>query len=206
MRKGNESGKSNNARGITRMSDDQRLGLTMIIISLKNTMKTTETIIADVFVIPNPAFCYNGSMAQEEAFSSDFVSDLRKVWWNTTTEEYRKEHEFKNEVWIQVWYITPGQSDSNWCNHKIDGYKDLSGWYPISEYLPKSLFKDHKEGDCITIDLPIRKYLGTKDCKELGISCDICHLEATIKVQLQLSQMKYRYRRFGNFEDALARV
>ena len=31
MRKGNESGKSDNARGITRMSDDQRLGLTMII-------------------------------------------------------------------------------------------------------------------------------------------------------------------------------
>ena len=31
MRKGNESGKSDNARGITRMSDDQRLGLTMTI-------------------------------------------------------------------------------------------------------------------------------------------------------------------------------
>ena len=31
MRKGNESVKSDNAGGITRMSDDQRLGLTMII-------------------------------------------------------------------------------------------------------------------------------------------------------------------------------
>ena len=31
MRKGNESGRSDNARGITRMSDDQRLGLIMII-------------------------------------------------------------------------------------------------------------------------------------------------------------------------------
>ena len=39
MRKGIESGKSNNAIGITRMSDDQRLGFTMIIISLKTTME-----------------------------------------------------------------------------------------------------------------------------------------------------------------------
>ena len=31
MRKGNELWKSDNARGITRMSDDQRLGSTMII-------------------------------------------------------------------------------------------------------------------------------------------------------------------------------
>ena len=31
MRKGNESGKSDNAGGIVRMNDDQKLGLTMII-------------------------------------------------------------------------------------------------------------------------------------------------------------------------------
>ena len=35
MRKEDELWKSDNARGITRMSDDQRLGLTMIIYSLK---------------------------------------------------------------------------------------------------------------------------------------------------------------------------
>ena len=202
MRKGNESGKSNNARGITRMSDDQRLGLTMIIISLRKIMKTIETIIADIFVIPNPAFCYNGSMAQEDGLSADFVDKLNRIWWKTTTEEYRKTHDFKDESWVQVWYVTPGSDNSNWFCHKIDGYRELVDWRPISEYLPKGIFENKKEGDCITIDLPIQKWVSLqKDSEEHG-----CCVEETIKVQLQLSQLKYRYKRFGAFEVALNRV
>jgi hypothetical protein len=105
-----------------------------------------------------------------------------------------------------VWFVTPGSEDSNWYCHTINGYEELKGWKPISEYLPKSLFEGHKEGDCITINLPIHKWL-ENDKYEL-IGCDRYYLEAsaTIKVQLQLAQQKYRYRRFGNFEDVLTRV
>ena len=168
-------------------------------------MKTSETIIADIFVIPNPAFCYNGSMAQEDGLSADFVDKLNRVWWKTTSEEYRKEHEFKNESWVQVWYVTPGSEDSNWYAHNIDGYWELIGWRPITEFLPKSLFNGKKEGDCITIELPIQKWISLQNSEEY-IASHGCCVEETIKVQIQLSQMKYRYRRFGNFEDALARV
>jgi hypothetical protein len=42
MRKEDELWKSNDTRGITRMSDDQRLGLTMIILPLKTTMEMKE--------------------------------------------------------------------------------------------------------------------------------------------------------------------
>ena len=208
MGKEDESRRPNNARGITCMSDDQRLGLTMIIVPLRNIMKTIKTIVADIFIIPNAAFCYNGSVAQEEGLSTDFVSNLKKVWLKNTTEEYRKTHDFKNESWIQIWYVTPKEEDSNWCAHTIDGYEELKGWRPISEYLPKTLFAGHKEGDCITIDIPIEKLLNKDERKEIDLicNCDSCQLEATIKVQLQLAQSKYRYRRFGTFEDVLARV
>ena len=170
-------------------------------------MKTQETIIADVFVIPNASFRYEGSLSQKGGWDTDFVSDLYHVWWKTTTEEYRREHDFKDESFVQIWYVTPHIEDSNWCAHTINGYKELKkGWRPISEYLPKCLFEGHKEGDCITVDLPIRKWITKDEAEELGIVCDGCCLKATIKVQLQLAQQKYRYRRFGNFEDVLARV
>ena len=169
-------------------------------------MKTQETIIADVFIIPNSSFCYEGSVAQKEGISTEFVDCLNRIWYNNTTIEYRKNHDFKNESWVQIWFVTPTEEDSNWCAHTINGYEELNGWRPISEYLPKFLFEGHKEGDCITINLPIHKWLENDKCKLIG--CDGYYLEAsaTIKVQLQLAQQKYRYRRFGNFEDVLTRV
>lgn len=170
-------------------------------------MKTTEIISADIFIIPNSAFCYNGSIAQKEGFSTEFIDKLNRIWWEINTAEYCKNHDFKDEAWVQVWYVTPGSEDSNWCNHTIDGYEELVGWKPISEYLPKSLFAGHKEGDCVTVNLPIHKWLENDKCERVMGRND-CYLEAsaTIKVQLQLAQLKYRYRRFGPFEDALARI
>jgi hypothetical protein len=169
-------------------------------------MKTQEIIIADVFVIPNTSFCYEGSSAQKEGFSTEFIDSLNRIWWKNTTDEYRKNHDFKNESWVQVWFATPGSEDSNWYCHTINGYSELKGWKPISEYLPKSLFEGHKEGDCITINLPVHKWLEKDKCELIG--CDGIYVEAsaTIKVQIQLAQQKYRYRRFGNFEDVLTRV
>lgn len=206
MRKGNELWRPDNARGIARMNDDRRLGLTMIIKSLRKIMKTKENILADIFIIPNPSFRYESSIAQKEGFNTEFIDKLNRIWYETTTDEYRKTHDFKDESWVQVWYVTPGSEDSNWCSHTINGYEELKGWKPIAEYLPKSLFDGKKEGDCITVILPIHKWLEKDKCKLMG--CDGSYIEASasIKVQLQLSQLKYRYRRFGRFEDTLTRV
>ena len=162
-------------------------------------MKTNEFIRADVFIIPNASFKYEGSLEQKEGCGTGIVNDLNTMWHVALPKELRENKEFKNEDWIEVWYVTPGNDESNWGSHHIDGYSELKGWKPRTDYLPKSLFEGKKEGDCITFDLPIVKELDDNNC-------DYAYAYAIIKIQLCLAQTKYRYRNFGTFEEVLKRV
>ena len=160
-------------------------------------MKTKETIRADIFIIPNPSFVFKGSMAQEIGLDPS-LKRFQRVWYSLA-DSFREGKEFATESWIQVWFVTPGSDDSNWSCHKIDGYPELKGWKPVCGYLPKSLFEGHKEGDCITVDLPIEKWEKTDD--DITIT-----YATTIKVCLCLAQSKYRYRDHGTFEKVLNRI
>ena len=147
-------------------------------------MKTAETIKADVFIVPNGSF-----KVSEKTF--EWVrSDLFKIFRANQNDG----EEFLNQIWVQIWFVTRGNDESNWTDHDIDGFEELRGWKPLTQYLPKSLFKNHKEGDVITINLPIwRKTPAGEEYSK-------------IKVELCLKQSSYRYARFGKFEEVLARV
>jgi hypothetical protein len=169
-------------------------------------MKTTEIIRADISIIPNASYCYEGSMHQKSGSGASFVNQLSKVWY-ALPEEIRKNKDFKDEEWIQIWYATPNHPSSlerNWFDNTIYGYEDLKHWKPVCGYLPKSIFEGKKEGDCVTIDLPIVKEgLSDDDDPDSDV---IVRASSKIKVQLQLAQTKGRYGIYGNFEEVLAKV
>lgn len=162
-----------------------------------NIMKTKQIISGDVFIIPKCGILTPKGVQLEEmrhnlytvAFANDIVFN-------------------DNTKFVQVWLCTPGESDSNWVYHRIDGYKELKGWKPRSSYLPVDLFAGKKEGDVVTINLPINSPM-KYSIKGLDINPAGCKIpagvavEATIKVSLTLAQTKYRYRNFGNFDEVL---
>lgn len=156
-------------------------------------MKTNEMIKADIFIVPNEA--YKVSEKTFEWARADYFRVFR-------ANHDKISGDFMDQTWIQVWFATRGDNDqSNWTDHGIDGYKELVGWSPVCQYLPKALFEGRKEGDIITINLPITKSV------ELSEGIDsYADMYATIKVDLCLKQQGYRYQRFGRFEEVLARV
>ena len=149
-------------------------------------IKTNEIIKADVFIVPNGSF-----KVTEKTF--EWVrSDLFRIF--NSNFAHIGDEKFLDQTWIEVWFVTRGNDESNWTDHDIDGYSELRGWKPLTQYLPKSLFENHKEGEVITINLPIWRRTPAGD----EYSC--------VKVELCLKQQGYRYERFGKFEEVLKRV
>ena len=167
-------------------------------------MKTVEFIKAEIFILPKLAFKYQGSASQELGLDGELIENLVNIW--ESLPKNTKQGEFGDQIWIQVCFVTPNQTDniSNWYEKTIDGYAELEGWKPKSCYLPRALFENKKEGDCITINLPIIKEYSPKDIEELSEKEDVyIYASTTIKVQLQLSQTKHKYSHYGNFEEVL---
>ena len=146
-------------------------------------MKTQEFIKGNIFIIPNSACTKN-----------DFLLDSYKG----KAQELLLANGIQNddEKLVQIWFFTPGNDDSNWVDHTIDGFDELKYWKPAIGYLPASLFADKDDGDVVTVNLPIEKYDHDKNIT----------MHTTIKVQLKLDQLNARYRRFGSFAEVLKRV
>lgn len=162
-------------------------------------MKTKKIITGDVFIIPN------GVLTPEDVSFADTYHSLYIT-------AIKNDVKFDNNTrFVQVWFCTPGNSDSNWVDHYIDGYKELKGWRPISSYLPVDIFANKKEGDVVTIDLPIVGRKPKNPIRGIDITPAGCRIpagvsvETTIKVSLTLAQGKYRYRKFGDgkFENLI---
>ena len=148
-------------------------------------MKTREFIRGNVFIVPNAYTTLEENFDQET---------LLKVYQFINYGLDKPLDRISEEKFIQVWYVTPGDSDSNWRDHGIDGYNELKGYKPISIYLPVSLFRGYKEGDTITVNLPITK--NTRKASDID----------AVKVSLTLKQKDYRYGNFGKFEEVLERI
>ena len=150
-------------------------------------MKTNEIIKADVFIDPN-----RRSFKVTNKTFEWIRSDLFRIFHANHLYENK---EFLDQKWVQIWFVTRGDNDeANWFDNGIDGFEELIGWIPAAQYLPKSLFEGHKEGDVITIILPI--YRKTPTGEEYS----------SIKIELCLKQQDYKYKSFGKFEKVLARI
>jgi hypothetical protein len=167
-------------------------------------MKTNATINGEIFVIPN---CSISASIEQPKRNFQFWGRLERVWQSLCYGSHKivdSDKNFYDESWIQVWYCTPGSDNSNWYDHLIDGYQELEGWQPCCQYLPKSLFEGHKEGDVITFELPIERrwHRSLKSDPEMKSRIEMDE----IVVSLTLAQTKYRYRNFGPFEEVLKHV
>lgn len=152
-------------------------------------VRTEKIIIGECFIIPN------------------HPATKQELFWSEETEE-EKEKKFKefmkkwvhskiavpmDETYIEVWCVTPGKKGSNWGSGfemvspenwdkdlDLEENENLGEQFP--KWLPLCLLKDLKEGDVI--------YLNSK----WGL------------VELHMRQLRYRYRRFGNFEEVLKQI
>lgn len=90
----------------------------------------------------------------------------------------------KGEKFIQIWAVTPEDEDSNWESHYWE-FAKLTGIegdrFPM--YLPYNVIQDLKEGDILEL-----------------------HREDGYVFKIRANQLKYRYRRFGRFEEVLDRL
>lgn len=162
-----------------------------IVIMLRN----QPIINGDVFIIPNRSVSINEML----------FNDTKHVMTRTFAMNLDKYPNEDIDLFVEVWVTTPGNDNSNWSDHHVDPlWEDISKedviagktqWRLASTRLPKAIFNGHKEGDVITLNLPItrRTENGTSE-------------EAWIKASLCLAQTKYRYRDFGKFEEVLRRV
>lgn len=149
---------------------------------------TQEMIRADIFIVPNRAAQWEGSLAQKSGFDlATWHARQQIMYVNKVT----RPSDFASEKFVEVWFATPGNKQSNWFDHGIDGYDCLKNWELVTNRLPASVFEGHKEGDVVTLELPVE----SED-----------YQRKFIKVALTLSQRKYRYRDFGDFEEVVKKV
>lgn len=201
-------------------------------------MKTNEIIRCKAFIIPNSLYCpdeceFNGGFIVDSL--REYAQRTQQKWFYSHNEEWRKEHENirkpNRQKYVQVWFFEPTgeNNDSNWFDHGIDGYEELDFWRPLTNLLPVEMFRDYKEGDTVTFELPIQKDLYKEEiykrrewkldfAKENGrlpteeeiekgygdhpIDHDMS-ITTWVKVSMILAQKDGRYGYFGGFHEIL---
>jgi len=102
------------------------------------------------------------------------IEGAEDQWTRFKNRIHRVINEKEDEAYVQVWCCTPGEDDSNWSCHR-----EMPDNENFATYLPASLFKNKKEGESVVVNT------------KWG------------EVVLTLAQLKYRYRRFGAFEETM---
>ncbi len=111
--------------------------------------------------------------------------------------------DWKNDKLVQLWYVESSDSEDRCEDMYSHTFEIVSGetTYNVKlgeEFLPETLVKELKEGDTISLEIPLTEYnskyfkSGIKSDEELSITCEIT-----------ARQLKYRYRNFGTFEETL---
>jgi len=114
---------------------------------------------------------------RESDWDGSFRLIAKEQWTRFKNRIHRVINEKEDEAYVQVWCCTPGDNESNWsCHHEMPDNENFA------TYLPVSLFKGKKEGDSVVVNT------------RWG------------EVVLTLSQLKYRYRRFGAFEEVMKKL
>lgn len=213
------------------MNEDPLFRLITKLFILNTIMKTKELINADIFIIPNPSIKYPKEIRPYRVNLWQRIIDQHYATKESVDDELT---DIENEEFVEVWYVTRKDgyenSQSNWFDHDIDGYSELLGFRPVTNYLPKSLFDGHKEGDIITFPLVItgcglsmskeyqeaynkfindeisaKEYRKTLNTLKKSIDLNL-EVRTSVKISARLAQKDYRYKRFGSFEETLKKI
>lgn len=163
-------------------------------------MKTIDmtnglTINAQLFIIPNHACHISGLFDFAQA---DHLARMKKI-----CELNGLEFDPEKDWLVECWYLSEELGCENIPNHNIRVLNENGKRCTIgveNRYLPSNIFKGKKEGETISVKLPVWMRVEGED-KEFPNGKDI-----VADFTISLDQTKYRYRRFGNFEDVLSRV
>ena len=149
---------------------------------------------ADIFVIPNQAAKLSSffeCVQEEKLVAANQIAELNGFTFDP-----------EKDYFIETWMVCAEHGCDNFADHCIH-YKDDDGtYYTIGiedRYLPSNLFVGKKEGDMITIKLPVW-YVNDAQFPERSNGRTVA------EIQIKLNQSDYRYRRFGTFEEVLKKV
>ncbi|MCM1440210.1 MAG: hypothetical protein NC131_13555 [Roseburia sp.] len=145
----------------------------------------------EVFIIPNEGGLVTKWLS--ESVQKSMTEDI-----NAIAELSGFEFDPKKDVLVQLWFC--GMECENLVDHFVhaedeDGNKVMFRAGNIGN-LPAKIFDGKKEGDTIDITFPVTVFNRGEDIEK----------EITVKATVTLAQTKYRYRRFGNFEEVLKQV
>ena len=177
------------------------------------------TLDIDAFVIPNSASKIN----LDYSFGTRAAERIERI-----AEINGFEFDRENDKLVQLWFVGKESCGSeNLQDHGfhvgIDGYNYYFGAGIVPSFLPPVIFDGKKEGDVISVtiplkpnrtyDLPIEEMLDM-DRKEMRSHVVFFDEEGEggngpevfITFNIRLNQRDYRYRSFGDFEDVVARV
>lgn len=143
-----------------------------------------KTLKMDLFIVPNQAGYVSdfwiGSEKQSKIAS--MICDLNGYSFNPEEDKV-----------VQVWSCC--EDCDNMQDHYFKAFGENGIEYSFrfpSSYIPAKVLKHHKEGETFELVYQMKPVDNHEENKKF---------EFIFKVTL--SQSKYRYRRFGNFEDAL---
>ena len=149
---------------------------------------------ASCFIIPN-----HSGVCTDFLFSADRYTEEMRKYAELNGFELDPEKTKLIQVW---WHSHEGFATDNMYRHScsvVDSDGNEYRWgIDTPEYMTYDMLKDHKEGEVITIKVPI--WIGDKDTRRREAK------EAIAELELELNQLDYRYCRFGRFEEALKYV
>jgi len=144
----------------------------------------------DVFIIPNSAAKIN------EFFEPEKKRELMKSICKMNGVEFNEE----KDLCVETWIVSKEFCSDNVADHNIrtvneDGNIVLIG-LNSGRFIPSCLLKDHNEGETIDIKLPIWININRAETAE----------DTEVTFRLTLAQEKYRYKRFGSFQEVFKAV
>lgn len=149
---------------------------------------------ADLFIIPNSA------AKIEDLIDISRENNLK--YMQKICELNGMKFDEQNDYLIETWYCSEEFECDNIPDHSIycnteDGQRCIIG-VESRRWLPSNLFKGKKEGDTINVKIPVWVRINNRNNGDA--------IDAIADFTITLSQTKYRYARFGNFEEVLEKV
>ena len=137
----------------------------------------------EVFIIPNRLNRKDGFFGESVQSTLQEIADI-----NNVTED--------NPLFVQCWVVSEELNSENLRDH--GGYFNDDDDHIIihTGNIPATLFNGKKEGDIVNIKFPATLHDYANDT----------HDKITLEMSLTLSQLKYRYRDQGKFEECFERL
>lgn len=136
--------------------------------------------------------CYGFLIPDRYSLYKDLPEHVQEHYGPAYTEMLGREPE-SNDIMVGLWQTGEGKPDMNdqpFTTKSLGGYKTtLPSWYPAG------IFSDSKEGDQVTVKFHLKTHKFEPEYTQKVFEVELTTL---------LAQTKYRYSRYGKFEEVLS--